>query len=138
VEREKMGVSATKGLQEASANEQHLMMRVNSTSNVTDVCNALIAAGVRTNAVTCAEQINRHMWVEDSPHSRRMVQTQQFQQHIQPSMYTAPGSYIKHVEGTHSEMMQVIADLKARKGIQVTAHSPATHLGPKVIYVTKN
>lgn len=114
-----------------------IVMRLNSTSNVTDVCRSLVAAGVSADAVSCQDQINQNVWLHDTAHTRRLLQTEPFKRQFAPTLYHEPGTHVKEIHGTNADMLAAIAELQKRSDIQVTAHSPSVHLGVKRIYVSQ-
>lgn len=126
--------SSTHDLQKAN-HPDTIVMRLNSTSNVTEVCRSLIAAGVSADAVSCEDRINQHVWFHDTAHARRILQTEQFKRQFAPTLHHTPGTHVQLIHGTNADMLAAIENLQKRSGIHVTAHSPLVQVGTKRIYV---
>jgi hypothetical protein len=113
-----------------------LLLKLNSRSDIVDVCGTLAAAGVQPDAVSCENQLTKYVWVQANNHNKNVVLSPALKNHLSPTIYRSPGEY-QHQFTSQQEVDQFISRINNHHSMNVNSISAPTSLGPKFVFVNR-
>ena len=132
-----MGVVNTKPQRYTQPHDQ-LILRVNSRSDIVDVCNTLVAAGIQPDAVSCEHHLTKYVWIQANEHNQRVVTSPVLRNHLAPTVYRSPGEFVHEFSATNQHNLEhYVNHINNRRGLTVNAVSAPTTLGPKYVFVNR-